>query len=80
MADCRTISESLEALADGRLNPAEQAAIDRHMAGCDSCATAWQAFQALQAHAKRAVPAPRPELFAEVIQLAAQTEMLEHFR
>jgi len=77
MADCKTMSESLEALADGLLGPAEGAAVKEHLTVCDSCASAWQALETLQAHRSTPAPAPRPELFSEILRAATEANSIE---
>ena len=78
MTDCKKISVSLEALAGELLNPTERAAVHEHLTACDSCASAWQAFETLRAHGSAPVQAPRPELFAQVMQVATEGRAVEH--
>jgi len=77
MADCKTVSESLEALADGLLGPGEQAAVKEHLTACDGCASAWQALETLRTHRSTPAPAPRPELLSEILHAATERNAIE---
>jgi len=41
---CQTIRDQFDPRLDGRLNGAEQAAFDAHLAGCAGCRREWEAY------------------------------------
>lgn len=80
MMDCTELSSLLEPFVDKRLTFVQQAAMKKHLGGCDSCASALYAVEALHARRSVVAPTPRTEFFAEVIQLATQGGAVEHQR
>lgn len=55
---CEDIENLLNEHADAELTPAEQQAVEAHVASCDSCGGAWLAARALRQY--RALPTPTP--------------------
>ena len=78
--DCIELSSLLELFVDKRLTSVQRAAVKKHLGGCDSCASALHAVEALRARRSVVAPTPRTEFFAEIIQLATQGGAVEYQR
>jgi hypothetical protein len=63
---CEDIESLLNEHADVELTPVERQAVEAHVAGCDSCGSAWLAARALRRYRALPTPTPSPTLIAKL--------------
>src|SRR5438045_9742610 len=66
--NCETVAELLEAHALGALEPAAEAEVEQHLAGCDACRRATTDYDELVAALPRALAAASPLSMPESIE------------
>ena len=76
--ECKHVSRLMSARLDGRLDGAEVADLEGHIAGCDACQTTWRKLQALD---RLLTPAPMVQAPLRLrVQVMARLERREQAR
>ena len=70
--DCRQASAMMSLRLDGRIDSAEDTALDEHLVACGSCRAEWEAMQALDTLFHQATLTPAP--------VALQASVMAHIR
>jgi len=67
---CHDIANLLDSREVLQLTETQQAAVNQHLRGCESCESEWRAVRALWDVSMTETPAPRPDFFTQAVRLA----------